>query len=113
VNEGLWGNVEGESHGLDWGNVRGNGLTNTSKSSMSSWVQIWGGRSVDAKMYSYHRLPSCVEVPVQALWCVYVCGVCITGSGSLAAMAVFEDGFKPDMEVCTCNLVFTPFIDGT
>lgn len=24
----------------------------------------------------------------------------LTGSGSLAAMAVFEDKFRPDMEVC-------------
>ncbi len=28
---------------------------------------------------------------------ICMCGV---GSGSLAAMAVFEDRFKPDMEVC-------------
>ena len=35
--------------------------------------------------------------------------VMITGSGSLAAMAVFEDGFKPNMEVTvnTCIYVKT------
>lgn len=37
---------------------------------------------------------------VISMYCLNICPNCVAaGSGSLAAMAIFEDKYKPDMEV--------------